>query len=567
MKSFLLVLISAILVFSHNYTNALHLTTYFYGSQRCGVGNSWLHENCHLRDGELVGVDLTGGWHDCGDHIKFSHTTAFTATALLLGYQNFKESYKDNYSFDNSSSPGNGIPDILDEVKWQTDLFIKSIMNNHFYYQVGDSTDHSSMSVPEYQSENLSQQYGGNPRYVYSISEGGSNICGETAAALALMYSAYKTIDISYANTCLQKAKEVFAIGDSKHEAIQSASKPDDPHYVAGNWADDMALGAIELFKATNDSTYLTKAIEFYQEPDFRKYPDWNVLFEGDVSAFAEFELFKVTGDSIYLNSLKKYEIDSQMWNQTECGYMFFASWGSLNFALNGAFIVALYNTIVDQDEYHDFVVSNVNFALGTHDSISPDAPSGFSFVAGYNYLNKGFTKYFHHAGAFGYGEDAWDNYFEEIGNPGLHYVNELTGALTGGPTGKCNEDNYNYEDNIDNVEANEPGIYYNAGIVGALAYLVSLDTSSSNLVSSKSITFQEENLSINETTITFNVKQPQSGLRIFNTRGRVVKNYNNLHMGLNRINISNLAISSGIYYVVGYFENKQIVQKMVLNH
>ena len=26
---------------------------------------------CHIHDGEDVGLDLTGGFHDCGDHVKF----------------------------------------------------------------------------------------------------------------------------------------------------------------------------------------------------------------------------------------------------------------------------------------------------------------------------------------------------------------------------------------------------------------------------------------------------------------------------------------------------------------
>src|SRR3989338_10516544 len=55
----------------------------FYAYQRCGDANNPLLEEhelgpmCHLQDGEAVGLDLTGGWHDAGDHVKVTLTTAY----------------------------------------------------------------------------------------------------------------------------------------------------------------------------------------------------------------------------------------------------------------------------------------------------------------------------------------------------------------------------------------------------------------------------------------------------------------------------------------------------------
>lgn len=64
---------------AHDYSNALHLTTYFYGAQRCGDTQSWCHSQCHVKDTGFSGPqgNLSGGWHDCGDHVLFGQTAPF----------------------------------------------------------------------------------------------------------------------------------------------------------------------------------------------------------------------------------------------------------------------------------------------------------------------------------------------------------------------------------------------------------------------------------------------------------------------------------------------------------
>ena len=75
-----------------DYNKAIWMTTRFYGGQRSGGKNvNWLIYD-HLPqgvNGNLRGkafpsdrdgnVDLSGGWHDCGDHVKFGQTQFFSA--------------------------------------------------------------------------------------------------------------------------------------------------------------------------------------------------------------------------------------------------------------------------------------------------------------------------------------------------------------------------------------------------------------------------------------------------------------------------------------------------------
>ena len=42
------------------------------GSEMC------IRDRCHVTDGVDVGLDLTGGFHDAGDHVKFGLPQGYT---------------------------------------------------------------------------------------------------------------------------------------------------------------------------------------------------------------------------------------------------------------------------------------------------------------------------------------------------------------------------------------------------------------------------------------------------------------------------------------------------------
>jgi endoglucanase len=463
-----------------DYRTALYLSTYFYGAQRCGDTQSWAHAACHLKDGQTQGLDLTGGWHDCGDHVTFGQTGPYACGVLIEGYLLYPASYEDRYSQANSAPPSNGIPDVLDEAKIETDFLIKAVNSGTMYYQKGNGdNDHKHMCEPAYYSSNYSVSEGGEedgPRQMFSVTSGGSNVAGDAAAALALMAIAYQPYDAAYATTCYNKAKEYYAIGDNNPGTVDGQT-----YYPAANYGDDMAWGGACIYRASlargaAESTYLTKAQDYAAGGSFSFPTNWALCYD-HTEPLAAFELYELTGDNTWKTKMQS-EIAAYETKMTTCGigqYAFITQWGSLRYAANMAFAAILYNKMSGDTAAFTFAKTNIDFILGVHGDISgsPNCPAGRSFMIGYvnpDNTAAGSVQHPHHRSAFGRTTDADTVWQTENSNPGtIPYKYTLYGALVGGPQAGCGT----YNDKIDDYVSNEVGVDYNAGLAGALAGII----------------------------------------------------------------------------------------------
>jgi endoglucanase len=66
--------------------------------------------------------DLRGGWFDAGDYNKYVNFTFSPLSDLLFAYQQNPIIWGDDWNLPES---GNGIPDLLDEVKWELDWLLR----------------------------------------------------------------------------------------------------------------------------------------------------------------------------------------------------------------------------------------------------------------------------------------------------------------------------------------------------------------------------------------------------------------------------------------------------------
>ncbi|ABG58608.1 glycoside hydrolase family 9 protein [Cytophaga hutchinsonii] len=467
---------------STEYKKALWMTTRFYGGQRSG-DNNWLLYN-HLPSGVDASLrgkafiadkdgtyDLSGGWHDCGDHVKFGQTEFYSAYMLLKGYAEFPAGYGDYYaydyqgyktsgswSFEGTGHAPNGIPDILDEVKHATDFFIKCAKDaTTFYYQVGQGDPDHKQWVTAVKMQTLSVANGGQTRATYKNPNDASmpSFCGAT---LALMSRLYRPYDAAYADLCLVHAKYAYDYAKTKTSTVGS---PDGSFYAANdNYKDDYSTMCAELFWATNTASYKTEALSFSistapgQGADiYGKNYGFDYSNNGDIAIYNQALLGNTYAKDV-LNSI----VNSFYLNNTRSDGQFNdgnTSWGPLRYNANTAFIVALwqklYGTSATPNKY---IYDNIDYILGKNSSNQ-------SFVVGFGTKSPAHP---HHRNV--YLSDA----NTPVNSLAIPAKNQQFGLMVGGTR---NAGSFN--DNLETYTHTEGGIDYNACLVGVLAYINSV--------------------------------------------------------------------------------------------
>jgi hypothetical protein len=205
-----------------------------------------------MNDGSDVGVDLTGGYYDAGDFVKFGFPAAQAMTMLAWGGIVYKDAYVAAGQFDY----------LLDAVKWATDYYIKChVSDTEFYAQVGDGDiDHGSWGRPE----DMTMQ---RPSAKIDTSHPGSDLAGETAATFASASILFQGVDDAYSATLLEHARTLYNFADKYRGKYSDAIQDAAAFYNSWNgFNDELFEGAIWLYKATGESEYLSKAKSYYDQ-------------------------------------------------------------------------------------------------------------------------------------------------------------------------------------------------------------------------------------------------------------------------------------------------------------
>lgn len=256
--------------------------------QRCGY-NPFLKDSCHVHDAYIIyhptktgqPLDVRGGWHDAGDYLQYTTTSANAIYQMMFAYKQNPEAFTDAY--DANGLPGsNSIPDIVDEIKWGLDWLNR--MNpekGEIYNQIADDRDHADMRLPN--RDYVDYGYGeGKGRPVYFCSgekqvrgkfmnatTGVASTAGKFASCFALGSEILKDFYPQFAKEIGEKADDTYQLGIQLPGICQTASVRSPYIYEEDNWVDDMELAAIELFHRTKDQKYLQQAVEYGRREPF----------------------------------------------------------------------------------------------------------------------------------------------------------------------------------------------------------------------------------------------------------------------------------------------------------
>ena len=75
--------------FSANYAEAMQKSLYFYECQQAGPLPDW--NEVEWRANSTMTDEVTGGWYDAGDHVKFNLPMAYSASMLAWGLYQYPD--------------------------------------------------------------------------------------------------------------------------------------------------------------------------------------------------------------------------------------------------------------------------------------------------------------------------------------------------------------------------------------------------------------------------------------------------------------------------------------------
>jgi len=439
---------------SQDYARHLELSLLFYEAQRSGKlpeNNRiyWRHDSL-LDAGKDNGVDLTGGYYDAGDNVKFNFPGAAALTLLAWSGVDYAEGYKEAGQWEY----------FLDAIRWGADYFVKCHTGKtELYVQVGDgTTDHAFWYPPEY----VQYEY---PSFKITADKPGSEVAGETAAFLAAASIVFKDEDPAYSETLLQHAKEIYDFADQYRGDYTVAVPGVISFYnTYSGYEDELAWGAAWLLRATGDETYLSKyntiASKKYEDYDPKKFlGSTGPISWDDKRPGCYILMAMITGDEQKINNAYSY-CDAVLKQPKTPGGLWYddglSIWGANRYASNAAAMVAMFanylpKTDPKREEYVKFVQQQTNYILG-------DNPAKVNYVVG---AEENSPHAVHHRGSSGV-FDSQDKAALPADN-----VYTLWGALAGGPDGSDK-----YSDARSDFQMNEVALDYNAAFQMNLAFL-----------------------------------------------------------------------------------------------
>lgn len=368
------------------------------------VGEPWSRGAGHLGDAALPLAscsgqtdctlrDVAGGWYDAGDHGKYVVNGGISIWTLLNQYERAKYlggnlgRIADGALRLPQAERENGVPDLLDEARWELDWFFKM--------QVPEGEPSAGMVYHKLHDESWSPlptrpDAAPRPRSIHPPSTAATlNFAAVTAQCARI----WENIDKGFSDVCLDKSRVAFDAALAEPERYAVAGANGGGGYLNGDVSDEFYWAASELFVTTGEAAYS----EFMQAHPLHLQP----LFPGEGSANSSlFSWSRTHGlglvslavagpwyarDAAWVDAARGALVElADVYRELaeNTGYPAPLSaaaynWGSNSAVANNLVVLALAADFTCDASYADAVHEGAGYLLGRN-------PLGLSYVTGY---------------------------------------------------------------------------------------------------------------------------------------------------------------------------------------
>ena len=422
---------------------------YSHAACHIGLATDWIDRSVQRR--------VTGGWHDAGDYGKYVGPGAVAAAHLLYAWKLFPDGCRDDL---NIPEAGNGMPDILNEAKYELDWLLKMQRPNGAFHHKLTKDHFAGFIMPE---DDLDQEY---------MMPESHCATGAACACMALASGVYRPWDEGFANAMLlsaQKAWEWLEQHDGDFEPFRNPEGVRTGQYGDRNDRDERFWAACELFAATGGNGFRIAAEKLYAEGQHLIRFGWADV--GGLGGLCCLTELKEKAGNILYNKLKDdFLSESGMLPGTAraSGYMTALTkdmyiWGSILPVMGNAMAMILNYLLTGKEEMRDAALSQLDYALGLN-------ALDICFVTGFGERR---VMHPHHRPS---GSDAIEEPVPGLisGGPNKNWPYAATKEKLGAdiPPAKY------YLDETSSADTNEIAIYWNTPAVFTFAFFNSLASS-----------------------------------------------------------------------------------------
>ncbi len=346
---------------------------------RCGSGldeahaGVYKHGKCHNGKAVLwgdasVSADVSGGWHDAGDYGRYVTAGACAVGHLLYSLLLFP---KLSGLYLNIPESGNGVPDILNECRYELEWIIKMQREDGGVYHKVTTAIHAPFVMPEEDNEQL---------YLFPVS---SMAVADTAAICALGSRIYRADDIDFSDKLKLTAERSYRWLENNPEFIGFKNPEGCNTGGYGEWEDrsNRCWAAAEMYSLTGEEKY-HKDFKMLLEENFSR----TGLGYGDVgglAALAYILLSEGYDAEVREELINAFKEEAKKLRKTadECGYGAAMAeedyhWGSNMDLLKHGMIFIISDFLSGENKYAAYTQRIGDYLLGLN-------AMGISYVTG----------------------------------------------------------------------------------------------------------------------------------------------------------------------------------------